>query len=105
MLKYKKIKRGDTVKIIAGKDINKKGKVLQVDREKGRVLIEGVNLVKKAIKRTRQDQVGGIKEVEAFIDISNVMLVCPKCNQATRVGFKIENDKKMRICKKCKAEI
>lgn len=107
MIQYKKIKKGDTVKVIAGKEkaAGKTGTVLKVDREKGRVLVEGVNFVKKAIRKTQQNQVGGLKEVEAFLNISNVMLVCPKCKATTRVGFKVVNDKKVRFCKKCKADI
>ena len=57
------------------------------------------------MKKTKQDQVGGIKEIEAFLDISNVMLICPKCKKTTRVGFKVEKDSKKRICKKCNGEI
>lgn len=106
MIVFKKIKKGDTVKVIAGKSKNKTGKVLVVDREKGRVLVEGVNLVKKTMKRTNEQQAGGIKDIEAYLNISKVMLVCPKCKKEARVGFVIKEDAgKKRICKKCKAEI
>jgi large subunit ribosomal protein L24 len=102
---FKKIKKEDTVKVIAGKDVGKTGKVLSVDREKGKVLVEGVNIVKKTVKKTSEKQAGGIKDIEAYLDISNVMLICPKCKKDTRVGFVINGDEKKRICKKCKAEI
>ncbi|HOJ62873.1 MAG TPA: 50S ribosomal protein L24 [Spirochaetota bacterium] len=110
MIKFKKIKKQDNVEVIAGKEKGKTGKVIDVDRNKGRVLIEGINIVKKAMRKTKENPQGGIKEIEAFINISNVMLICPKCSKKTRVGFKIKRDekegeKRVRICKKCKAEI
>ena len=105
MLKFKKIKKDDTVKVISGKNINKTGKVIEVDREDGRVLVEGVNIVKKTMKKSKENQQGGITEVEAFLDVSKVMVICPKCKKETRVGFKDENGKKVRFCKKCNAAI
>lgn len=102
---FKKIKKDDTVKVIAGRDVGKTGKVLAVNREKGKVLVEGVNIVKKTFKKTSENQAGGIKDIEAYLDISNIMLVCPKCKKDTRVGFVISGDDKKRVCKKCKAEI
>lgn len=108
MLDYKKIRKGDTIKVIAGKDrtSNKTGNVIEVNREKGRILVQGVNLVKKTYRKSKQNPNGGIKEVEAFLNISNVMLVCPKCKKGTRVGFKInEKGEKNRVCKKCKEAI
>jgi large subunit ribosomal protein L24 len=107
MVKYK-IKKGDTVKVISGKDkaAGKTGNVLDVDKKKGRVLVEGVNLYKKTFRKSKENPNGGIKEVENYLNLSNVMLVCPKCKKPTRVGYNI-NDKgeKNRICKKCKASI
>jgi len=105
MLKYKKIKKGDLVKIISGKDIGKTGSVLKVERDKGRVLVEGINLHKKSMRKTQKNQVGGIKDIESPLNLSNVMFVCPKCKKPTKIGFSLKNDKKLRICKKCKAEI
>jgi len=105
MIKYKKIKKNDNVKVISGKNVGKSGRVINVDRIKGKVLIEGVNLVKKAMRKTRENQNGGIKEIEAYLNLSNVMLVCPKCKASTRVAFSVAENKKTRICKKCKAEI
>lgn len=105
MIMFKKIKKNDTVKVIAGRSVDKIGKVLSVDREKGRVLVEGANIVKKTMKKSNENQSGGIKDIEAYLDISNVMLICPKCKKETRVGFVESDGKKKRFCKKCKAEI
>lgn len=93
-----KIKTGDTVKVIAGKDVGAEGKVLSVDRKKGRVLVEGVNMVKKHTKPSVANQNGGIVEREAYIDASNVMYVHK--GKATRLGFKFVDDKKVRYDKK-----
>ena len=105
MIVYKKIKKNDKVEIIAGKDSGKSGKILEINQKAGRVLIEGLNIVKKTMRKSKTNQNGGIKEVEAFLNISNVMLVCPKCKKLTRIEYKVEADNKKRICKKCKAEI
>ncbi len=97
-----KIKREDFVYIIAGKDKGRKGKVLQVIPKKQRVIVEGVNIVKKHQKPTQTTQ-GGIIEKPAPIHVSNVMLVCPKCGKPTRVSFTfLEDGTKVRMCKKCK---
>ena len=93
-----KIKKGDTVKVIAGKDNGKEGKVIAVDPKNNKVTVEGVNVVKKHEKPSVANQNGGIVEKEAPIDASNVMYVHK--GQATRVGFKIEGDKKVRFAKK-----
>ena len=90
-----KIKKGDTVKVIAGKDKDKEGKVLAV--KDGKVLVEGVNMVTKHTKPSAANQQGGIVNNEAPIDVSNVMLVVK--GKATRVGFKMEGDKKVRVAK------
>ncbi len=96
-----KIRRDDTVMVIAGKDRGKTGKVRQVLPKEGRVLVEGVNIVKKHVK-PRPGQPGGIIEMERPIHISNVMLVCPHCNRPSRVGFRFLADgSKVRYCKKC----
>ena len=92
-----KIKKGDTVKVIAGKDNNTEGKVLSVDAKKGKVLVEGVNVITKHAKPSQANPNGGIVRKEAPIDISNVMLVVK--GKATRVGFKMENGKKVRFAK------
>ena len=92
-----KIKKGDTVKVIAGKDKDKEGKVISVDRKNGKVLVEGVNMITKHEKPSAANQNGGIVQKEAPIDASNVMYVHK--GRATRIGFKYENDKKVRFAK------
>ena len=92
-----KIKKGDTVKVIAGKDKDKEGKVISVDAKNGKVIVEGVNVVKKHTKPSQANPNGGIVQKEAPIDISNVMLLVK--GKATRVGFKMDGDKKVRIAK------
>ena len=99
------IKTGDTVKVIAGKDRGKTGKVLRSVPEKSRVVVEKVNMVKKAMRPTQQNPQGGIMSVEAPIHVSNVMLICPSCKEATRVNIKREDGKKVRVCKHCGADI
>lgn len=92
-----KIKKGDTVKVIAGKDKDKEGKVISVDPKNGKVLVEGVNVVTKHTKPSAANQNGGIVQKEAALDLSNVMYVHK--GKATRIGFKVENDKKVRVAK------
>jgi len=95
------IKKNDMVKVIAGREKGKTGKVLSVTKEKGRILIEKVNLVKRHQKPDATGK-GGIVEKEAPLRVSNVMLVCSKCNTGVRVGHKVlEDGKKVRVCKKC----
>lgn len=93
-----KIKKGDTVRVIAGKDLGKEGKVTAVDVKNHKVTVEGINKVKKHNKPSMQNQEGGIAEVEAPFDISNVMLVVN--GKTTRVGFEVKDGKKVRIAKK-----
>lgn len=100
-----KIRSGDTVVVVSGRNKGEQGKVRQNLIERDRVVIEGVNIVKKHIKRGRARQ-AGIVEVEAALHVSNVMLICPSCKQATRVGVrKGEDGKNARYCKKCDAMI
>ena len=92
-----KIKKGDMVKVIAGKDKDKEGKVIAVDKKDGRVLLEGVNMLTKHTKPSMANQNGGIVHQEGYIDASNVMLL--HNGKATRVGFKMDGDKKVRFAK------
>jgi large subunit ribosomal protein L24 len=92
-----KIKKGDTVKVIAGKDKDREGKVTSVDAKNHRIIVEGINMVTKHEKPSMKNQNGGIIQVEAPLDISNVMYVHK--GKPTRVGFKTENDKKVRFAK------
>ena len=95
-----KLKRDDTVRIIAGKDRGKSGRVLRIETDTQRVIVQGLNMSKKAVKPRRQNEKGGIIDVEAPLDISNVMIVCRKCGP-TRVGFTVDDGGKKRVCKKC----
>jgi large subunit ribosomal protein L24 len=96
------IVRNDLVQVISGGDVNKKGRVLRVFPDTGRILVEHVHIVKKHLKENPQRRIkGGIAEQEATIHRSNVMLVCPSCNKPTRVAHKFEGDVKVRVCKKC----
>jgi large subunit ribosomal protein L24 len=95
-----KLKKDDTVQIIAGKDKGKRGRILKVLRDKDRIVVEGANIVKKAKKRKNQQDRGGIVEIEAPLHSSNLMIVCKKCGP-TRIGYKIEGETKTRVCRKC----
>jgi len=99
------LKKNDTVLVIAGKEKGKKGRVLVVDRRRDRVTVEKVNIVKKHMKPNRVYTQGGIIEKEAPLHRSNVMLVCPKCNAATRIRTESFDGVRMRVCKKCKEVI
>jgi large subunit ribosomal protein L24 len=97
-----KIRRGDIVQAVKGKDAGKKGKVLKVFLAEGKALVEGLNLLKKHKRKTRQDQQGGIVTIESKISLANLRLVCKQCAKPARVGFKILADKtKSRFCKAC----
>ncbi len=100
-----KIKKGDNIIMLSGKDRGKKGKILAMLSEDNRVVIEGLNLIKKHTRPRKQGQKGQIISKERSVSISSVALVCPKCGLQTRVGYRLENDKKVRICKKCKGEV
>ena len=95
-----KLKKDDTVEVIAGKNKGKRGAIIKLDRKNGRAIVQGVNLVKKAMKKRKQTDRGGIIEIEAALDMSNLMIICKKCG-VTRVGYKGEKKDKKRICRKC----
>ncbi len=99
-----KIKKGDNVKILAGKDSGRTGTVDRVLVKTGKVIVAGINIYKRSVKKQGQTQ-GGIIDLVKPVDASNVILVCPNCKKVTRVGFKIEGKDKVRICKKCGKEI
>ena len=99
------VKTGDNVMVISGKDKGKTGKVLQTSPKEGKVIVEGVAFVTKHQKARRQGQQGGIFQKERAIDASNVMLICPKCGKATRVGHSVKDGKTVRVCRKCGAEL
>ncbi len=95
-----KLHKNDNVEVIAGKDIGKRGEIIRVYANKDTVLVRGINMVKKTFRPKSQQDRGGILDIEAPIHVSNVMIICKKCGK-TRVGFKIEDGKKTRICRKC----
>ncbi len=98
----RKLKTGDDVFVIAGKDKGKSGKIIKVFPKEERAIVEGINKIKKHLKPTPRNPQSGIIEVLGKIHISNLMLICPKCKRPTRVGIKILEDKrKIRYCKKC----
>ena len=104
-MKIAKIKKGDKVKILTGRDKGKTGKVDRVLAKKGQIIVSGVNVYKKHIKHQSEKQPGGIVELNRPLAVAKAVLVCPKCNQATRVGFSLSGKEKQRICKKCQAII
>ncbi len=104
----KRIKKGDTVEVITGEDRGTRGEVLRVLLKENRVVVSKVNMVTKhqsAQRAGRSQMQGGRIQFEAPINLSNVMLVCPKCNQATRVGYEVVDENKVRVCRKCDAVI
>jgi len=98
-----KIKKDDIVQVISGKFKGEKGKVLKVDREKGRIFVEKVNFIKRHLRPSAAHRQGGIIEKEGPVHISNVMLLCPKCKVPTKIGVRLLEDgsTKVRTCKKC----
>ena len=99
------IKKDDKVVVLSGKDKGKEGKVLVADPKAAKVIVEGVNVATKHQKPRKQGEEGGIIKVETPIYACKVQLVCPKCGKGTRVAYKLDGDKKVRVCKKCGAEI
>ncbi len=99
-----KIKKGDIVLITKGKDREKSGKVLSAFPKENKVLVEGLNLRKKHVRPTKSGEKGQIIQVPVPISVANVKLICSKCGKAVRVGYRIEGEKKYRICKKCGRE-
>ena len=99
-----KIKRNDNVQVITGKDRGKKGKVLRVFPKEGKAIVENINLIKKAMRKTQENQQGGIIEVETPLQLSNLMLICKQCSKPSRTKADVLKDgTKIRECKKCGA--
>ncbi|MGN0985546.1 MAG: 50S ribosomal protein L24 [Candidatus Enterenecus sp.] len=99
------VKKNDTVVVLSGKDKGKKGKVLSVDPQSRKVVVEKVNLASRHQKPRKQGEEGGIIQKETPLYASKVMTVCPKCGKPTRVAHKVTDGKKVRVCKHCGAEI
>ncbi|MDO8741859.1 MAG: 50S ribosomal protein L24 [Candidatus Roizmanbacteria bacterium] len=100
-----KIKKGDKVKMTVGKDKGKNGVVEKVYKNANKVIITGINLYKKHVKKNEKMPQGGIIDIPRATDVSKLALICPKCGKMTRIGFKIEKNKKYRVCKKCDSKI
>ncbi len=100
-----KLKKGDQVVVITGKDKGKQGKIEKVYKKNNQVLILGINLYKRHIKKSDKFPQGGIIEVPRPLNVSKVMLICSNCTKKTRVGYLVENKKKFRVCKKCQSKI
>jgi large subunit ribosomal protein L24 len=100
-----KIKKGDKVKIMAGKDKDREGVVDRVYTKSNKALIPKINIYKKHIKKNEKMPQGGVVEVPRPIDVSKIMLICPKCGKTTRVNIAVEKNKKYRVCKRCKSKI
>lgn len=96
-----KIKKGDKVRVMAGKDRGKEGTVERVYVKQEKVVLPGINLYKRHLRRDPQTGQGGMMDLPRALPVSNVMLICPKCNKLTRVGYKIDKSKKYRVCKNC----
>lgn len=96
-----KIKKGDTVKVLSGNDKGKIGEVVQVIPKKEKLIVKDVNVRKKHVKPRKKGEEGGIIDVECAIPSCKVNIVCPKCNMATKIGYSIEKNEKIRVCKKC----
>ena len=96
-----KIKKGDMVKIMAGKDKGKTGKVAKVVPSEGKIIVEGINIKKKNIRPKKQGQKGHIAHISAPFYAANAMIICSSCGKTARTGYKLEGEKKIRVCKKC----
>ena len=99
------IRRDDEVRVMSGKDRGRSGRVVRVLPREGRIMVEGIARAKKHSRPSKRRQQGGIIDIEQFVDVSNVQLVCKACGQPTRVGHRTEDDRKIRICRKCEADI
>jgi large subunit ribosomal protein L24 len=95
-----RLKKNDVVKVISGREKGKTGRILSIDGDSLRAMVEGLNMVKKAVKKKKQNQKGGITTVEAPMALGKLMIICKKCG-ATRITFKIDGEKKSRVCRKC----
>ena len=100
-----KVKKGDKVLIISGKDKGRTGKIIKSLLKNGTILVEGINLKKKHVKAKKQGEKGQVIATPSPLNISNVKIICPKCGKATRISYKIEKGVKHRICKECKSQI
>ncbi|MGA2977258.1 MAG: 50S ribosomal protein L24 [Spirochaetia bacterium] len=99
-----KLRKNDTVKVIAGREKGKTGRIVRIDRQKMRAVVEGLNMVKKAVKQKKQNQKAGITSVEAPLQLGKLMIMCRKCGP-TRIGYVVDGDTKKRVCRKCGGDL
>ncbi len=99
-----KLRKNDTVKVIAGREKGKTGRIIRIDREKMRAVVEGLNMVKKAVKQKKQNQKAGITSVEAPLSVGKLMIMCKKCGP-TRIGYVMDANGKKRVCRKCGGDL
>ena len=99
-----RLRKNDTVKVIAGREKGKSGRVIYIDREKMRAVVEGLNMMKKAVKQKKQNQKAGITSVEAPLPLGKLMIVCKKCGP-TRIGYVMDANAKKRVCRKCGGDL
>ena len=99
------IKKGDTVQVLSGKDKGKTGEVLEIQPKTNKVVVKGLNIIKKHSKPRKQGEEGGILSMEGAIHVAKVNVVCPKCGKATKIGYSEEKGEKVRVCKKCGAKL
>ena len=100
-----KIKKGDTVQVLSGNDKGKTGEVLEVIPKTEKVIVKGVNIRKKHVKARKQGEESGILSIECAIGSSKVNVLCPKCNKPARIGYEVEKDEKVRVCRRCGSKL
>jgi large subunit ribosomal protein L24 len=99
-----KLRKNDTVHVISGRDRGKSGRIVRIDRDSGRAVVQGLNMVKKAVKQRKQNQKAGITSIEAPLALAKLMIVCKKCGP-TRIRWKIDGERRTRTCAKCEGEL
>ena len=100
-----RVKKGDTVKVLSGKDKGKTGEVLEILPKTNKIVVKVINIIKKHTKPRKQGEEGGILSMEGAIHVAKVNVVCPKCGKATKIGYSEEKGEKVRVCKKCGAKL
>jgi large subunit ribosomal protein L24 len=99
-----RLRKNDVVKIISGREKGKTGRILRIEKDSIRAVVEGLNMVKKAVKQKKQNQKGGITSIEAPLSLAKLMILCKKCGP-TRIAYKIDGERKVRVCRKCGGEL
>ena len=100
-----KLRKNDTVRVISGRERGKTGRIVRIDRAKGRAVVEGLNMVKKAVKQRKQSDKAGITSVEAPIRLPKLMIVCRHCKKPVRIRWKLDGERRTRVCARCEGEL